>query len=80
MNCSIPAMAKKSNLSKRLQEISGHADVTDRQPTDLMAALYGMQFRAASRKIPPPRRRLTIATDHETLVPQPVKIVCIGSN
>jgi hypothetical protein len=77
MNCGNPFMARKANVSRQLQEALGQADVTDRQPSDLVAALYLMQLRAAGRKISTPRRRVAVVTDRVAQVPEPVKIICV---
>ena len=76
MNCVIAGMAKKVNLAKQWQEVLGQAEVTDRQPSAPASTLYLMQLRSASRKISPPRRRLTVAVENETdaETPRPVKI------
>ena len=76
MNCGTASMAKKENPARQWQEIIGQAEVTDRQPAGSANALYLMQLRSAARKISPPRRRLTLAVEHEAGAenPRPVKI------
>jgi len=74
MNCGIAGMAKKENPARHWQEIIGQAEVTDRQPAGTANALYLMQLRAATRRISPPRRRLTVAVEHEAGAEHPVKI------
>jgi len=68
-------MAKKANLSRLLRENHRRAEIPGRQPPS-PAALYLMQLRAA-RRIPLPRRRLTVAADDPARdeIPRPVKII-----
>ena len=70
-------MARKANTISVLQEMRGQAQVTNRQPAAELAALYLMQVRKRALEIPPPRRRLKIATDAVTRaeISEPVKII-----
>jgi len=71
-------MAKKAYLTRQLQEMRGQADIMERQPSDLVAAVYMMQLRAQARKLNTQRRRLAVDPDHAPQVPEPVKIVRIA--
>ena len=71
-------MAKKAYFTRQLQEMSGQADIMERQPSDLVAAVYLMQLRASTRKVTTPRRRLAVNADHAPQIPEPVRIVRIA--
>lgn len=73
----LKGMARKANTISVLQEMRGQAQVTNRQPAAELAALYLMQVRKRALQIPPPRRRLKIATDAVTRaeISEPVKII-----
>jgi hypothetical protein len=70
-------MAKRSNLSKQLQEVSNPAKGGKRQPPVL--ALYLMQLRSAAPKPAIQRRRLPIAVElgADMEISEPVRIVRI---
>jgi len=69
-------MAKKMNTLKLAQEISGTAQITNRQPKLEMAALYFTQAKSQKLKIAPMKRRLQITVDADTRaqIQHPVKI------
>jgi hypothetical protein len=72
-------MAKKLLLMKLLQEVRGHANVTNRRPTPATPMLYLMQLRrrnayAHGRPQPPQRLAITAQWQNSGDAPAPIKI------
>lgn len=72
-------MAKKVIFMKLLQEIRGHASVTNRRPTPATPTLYLMQLRrrnayAQGRPQPPQRLAITAQWQNPGEAPSPIKI------
>ena len=72
-------MAKKIILMKLLQEIRGHANVTNRRPAPAAPMLYLMQLRrrnahAHVRPQPPQRLSITAQWQNPGEAPAPIKI------
>jgi len=72
-------MAKKVILMKLLQEIRGHANVTNRRPNPAAPMLYLMQLRrrnasAHGRPQPPQRLAITAQWQNPGEAPAPIKI------
>jgi len=80
MNCSKILMARKMNSLKLAPEVHGGVTSANRRVELPITALYLMRSRPAALKVSPPRRRLQVADDAESLadVPQPVKIIHAG--
>jgi hypothetical protein len=68
-------MARKLNELKFLQEMEGHAEITNRRPTPQFAPCF-VPFQPQTR-IYPPKRRLEIAIEvkPDTETPRTVKII-----
>jgi len=69
-------MATKIKLMRLLQEIRGHAQITNRRPAPRPSALYLMQLRERAAQSHRSRRRLALATDFQESndTPLPIKI------
>ena len=69
-------MATKIKLMRMLQEIRGHAQITNRRPAPRPPALYLMQLRERAAQSHRPRRRLAVATEFQesSNTPLPIKI------
>jgi hypothetical protein len=69
-------MAKKVNDMRLAQESWGHGEVMNRRSSSESPALYLMQAWMPRCRIAPPKKRLPVFMDAETLadVPCPVKI------
>lgn len=72
-------MAKKLILMKLLQEMRGHANVTNRRPTPATPTLYLMQLRrrnayAHGRPQAPQRLAITAQWQNSGEAPAPIKI------
>ena len=73
-------MATKMKILKLMQEIKGHAQITNRRPAPRAPLLYLMQLRA-QQSLPQdaPRRRLTVTMEAaEAVAPLAVKIVHVN--
>jgi hypothetical protein len=75
-------MAMKIKLMRLLQEIRGHAQVTNRRPAPRQNTLYLIQLRERSAEIHSPKRRLAVTTDSNESAnhPLPIKIHHIQSD
>jgi hypothetical protein len=58
-------MAMKIKLMKLLQEVRGHAQITNRRPAPRQPTLYLMQLRDRASQAHAPKRRLTLKTDFQ---------------
>jgi hypothetical protein len=69
-------MANKAKLMKFLQEVRGHAQITNRRPAPRPSVLYLMQLRARNDQVAAPKRRLTVVNEAHANgdVPLPIKI------
>lgn len=69
-------MATKIKLLKLLQEVRGHALITNRRPSPRQPTLYLMQMRERAAQVQSPKRRLAVMTDLEDKAntPLPIKI------
>lgn len=69
-------MATKLNLMKFLQELRGHAQITNRRPVPRQPTLYSMQLRERSSQVHSPKRLLAVRTDFKDSAntPLPIKI------
>jgi len=69
-------MAIKMKLMRLLQEVRGHAQITNRRPSPRQPTLYLMQLRERSAQVQTPKRRLSVATDFKDSAntPLPIKI------
>ena len=69
-------MATKIKLMRLLQEVRGHAQITNRRPAPRQTALYLMQLRGRASEIHSPKRRLAVTTDSNESAnhPLPIKI------
>jgi len=48
---------------KFLQEVRGHAQITNRRPAPRPSVLYLMQLRARNEQATPPKRRLIVVSE-----------------
>jgi hypothetical protein len=70
-------MAAKIKIMKMLQEIRGHADVTERRPAPRQPGLFLIQLRShvvESRQQPRVRQIITVEVQDRFEIPRPVKI------
>ena len=69
-------MATKIKLMRLLQEVHGHAQITNRRPAPRQTTLYLMQLRERSAEVHSPKRRLAVTTDsnENANTPLPIKI------
>jgi len=72
-------MAKKVILMKLLQEMRGHANITNRRPTPTTPMLYLMQLRRRNASVngrsqPPQRLAITAQWQNPGEAPAPIKI------
>ena len=69
-------MAMKIKLMRLLQEVRGHAQITNRRPAPRPHTLYLMQLRERAAEIHSPKRRLAVTTDsnESAIHPLPIKI------
>ena len=69
-------MATKIKLMRLLQEIRGHAEITNRRPAPRQTTLYLMQLRGRAAESLSPKRRLAVTTDCDESAnsPLPIKI------
>jgi hypothetical protein len=69
-------MAAKVKMLKLLNEMRGFPQVSNRCPQSRIPSQVLAQFKSPVIQAPPPRRRLSIATDQQDQVgiPHPVKI------
>lgn len=80
MNCNTPRrkarMANKAKLMRFLQEVRGHAQITNRRPAPRPSVLYLMQLRARNEQVNVPKRRLIVVseTSEHPETPMPIKI------
>ncbi|MBP9900097.1 MAG: hypothetical protein V9H26_22870 [Verrucomicrobiota bacterium] len=75
-------MATKIKVLKLLQEIRGHAQITNRRPAPRPPVLYLMQLRAQPAPAELPKHRVTITTDAKAFAngPLPIKINHVKAN
>jgi hypothetical protein len=69
-------MAMKIKLMRLLQEVRGHALITNRRPAPRQPTLCLMQMRERAAQVQSPKRRLAVMTDIKDSVstPLPIKI------
>ena len=69
-------MATKIRLMRLLQEVRGHAQITNRRHAPRQHTLYLMQLREYSTEFHSPKRRLAVTTDSNESEnnPLPIKI------
>lgn len=69
-------MATKIKLIKLLQEVRGHALITNRRPVPRQPTLCLMQMRERAAQVQSPKRRLAVMTDFKgnANTPSPIKI------
>jgi len=69
-------MATKIKLMRLLQEVRGHAQITNRRPAPRQTTLYLMQLRGRAAAPHSPKRRLAVTTDSNESAnsPLPIKI------
>jgi hypothetical protein len=67
-------MATKLKLMKLLQEVRGHAQITNRRPVPRQPTLYLMQLSERAAQASTPKRRLAVATDSNDNVDTPLLI------
>ena len=69
-------MATKMKLMRLLQEVRGHAQITNRRPAPRQTTLYLMQLRGRAAESQCPKRRLAVTTDSNESEnnPLPIKI------
>jgi hypothetical protein len=67
-------MAAKIKLMRLLQEVRGHAVITNRRPAPRPPTLYLMQMRERAAQVQSPKRRLLVITDIKDTVSTPLPI------
>ena len=75
-------MANKAKLMKFLQEVRGHAQITNRRPAPRPSVLYLMQLRGRNAQATAPKRRLVVVTtetQEHANTPLPIKITHLKS-
>ena len=70
-------MAMKIKLMRLLQEVRGHAVITNRRPAPRPPTLYLMQMRERAAQVQSPKRRLAVMTDIKDSVSTPLPITHI---